>query len=88
LVVNAFDYVKLPALKGGASRKGKYLFEIASLNPALKGGECKEANRSNLVRDMGGKSPFKSAICNKLLVCQGGKACNFVGFKLKIVHSF
>jgi hypothetical protein len=29
--------VKLPALKGGASRKGKYLFQIASLNPALKG---------------------------------------------------
>jgi hypothetical protein len=23
--------VKLPALKGGASRKGKYLFQIASL---------------------------------------------------------
>jgi hypothetical protein len=38
--------VKLPALKGGASRKGKYLFQIASLNPALKGGACREANRS------------------------------------------
>jgi hypothetical protein len=29
---------KLPALKGGASRKGKYLFQIASLYPGLKGG--------------------------------------------------
>jgi hypothetical protein len=38
--------VKLPALKDGASRKGKYLFQIASLNPALKGGACREANRS------------------------------------------
>jgi hypothetical protein len=38
--------VKLPALKGGASRKGTYLFPIASLNPALKGGACREANRS------------------------------------------
>jgi hypothetical protein len=39
-------FVKLPALKGGASRKGKYLFQIASLNPALKGGACREAYRS------------------------------------------
>jgi hypothetical protein len=38
--------VKLPALKGGVSRKGKYLFQIASPNPALKGGACREANRS------------------------------------------
>jgi hypothetical protein len=30
--------VKLPALKSGASRKGKYLFQIASLNPAFQGG--------------------------------------------------
>jgi hypothetical protein len=39
-------FVKLPALKGEASRKGNYLFQIASLNPALKGGDCREANRS------------------------------------------
>jgi hypothetical protein len=41
--------VKLPALKGGASRKGNYLFQIASLNPALKGGACREANRSKII---------------------------------------
>jgi hypothetical protein len=41
--------VKLPALKGGASRKGKYLFKIASLNPALKGRACREASRPVLV---------------------------------------
>jgi hypothetical protein len=29
---------KLPALKGRASRKGIYLFQIAPLKPALKGG--------------------------------------------------
>jgi hypothetical protein len=40
--------VKLPTLKGGASRKGKYLFQIASLNPALKGGACREANRPKI----------------------------------------
>ncbi len=38
--------VKLPATRGGASRKGNYLFQIASLNPALKGGDCREANLS------------------------------------------
>jgi hypothetical protein len=43
--------VKLPALKGGASRKGIYLFQIASLNPALKGGACREANRSKIFFD-------------------------------------
>ncbi len=42
--------VKLPALMGGASRKGKYLFQIASLNPASKGGACREANRSKVYR--------------------------------------
>jgi len=44
----SYGKVKLPALKGGASRKGKYLFQIASLNPALKGGACREANRSKV----------------------------------------
>jgi hypothetical protein len=41
-----FNFVKPPALKGGASRKGNYLFQIASLNPTLKGGTGREANRS------------------------------------------
>jgi hypothetical protein len=45
--------VQLPALKGGVSRKGKYLFQInhesASFASALKGGACREANRSILL---------------------------------------
>jgi hypothetical protein len=37
--------VKLPALKGGASRKEIHLSQIASLNTALKGGADREANQ-------------------------------------------
>ncbi|MHC4458241.1 MAG: hypothetical protein ACYS0I_14370 [Planctomycetota bacterium] len=40
--------VKLSDLKGGAFRKGMYLFQIAPLNPALKGGAYREGNRSKL----------------------------------------
>jgi hypothetical protein len=47
--LGAIVIVKLPALKGGASRKGIYLFQIASLNPALKGG-VREANRSKNIK--------------------------------------
>ncbi len=47
-----YETVKLPALKGGASRKGKYLFQIASLNPALKGGACREADRSKMIKSI------------------------------------
>jgi hypothetical protein len=56
-----FDsFVKLPALKGRASRKGNYLFQIASLIPALKGGACREANGSiqtSLLISSGQKQP-------------------------------
>ncbi|MGD2270758.1 MAG: hypothetical protein PVI06_10210 [Desulfobacterales bacterium] len=43
---NIESKVKLPAPRGEASRKGRYLFQIASLSPALKGGACREASRS------------------------------------------
>jgi hypothetical protein len=41
--------VVLPALKGGTSRKGNYLFKIASLHPALKGRAFREASRPVIV---------------------------------------
>ena len=49
--------VKLRAPRGGgsairqcfAARKGRYLFQIASLNPALKGGACREAYRPTTI---------------------------------------
>jgi hypothetical protein len=41
--------VKLPALKGGSSRKGNSLFRIASLHPSLKGRAYREASRPVLV---------------------------------------
>jgi hypothetical protein len=40
--------VKLSASKVRASRKERYLLQIASLHPALKGGACREVNRSKV----------------------------------------
>jgi hypothetical protein len=41
--------VKLPALEGGSSRKGNYLFKKACLHPALKGRAYREASRPVIV---------------------------------------
>jgi hypothetical protein len=54
------NIANLPALKGGgsavrqcfAARIGNYLFQIASLNPALKGGACRGANRPKIRLEM------------------------------------
>jgi hypothetical protein len=40
--------MKLPALKGGAFRKGKYLFQIVSLNSTRKGAICRRAGQKDV----------------------------------------